>query len=60
MFEDDCSDDDILFPNVTSKAVSKAIEYSNKHDKASKSDDIATTGIDDYLKAWDNNFVKVN
>ena len=60
MFKDDCADDDIPFPNVTSKALSKAIEYCNKHDKASKSDDLATTSIDDYLKAWDNNFVKVN
>ena len=57
---DDCANDDIPLPNVTGKILSKAIEYCNKHDKASKSDNLATTGIDDYLKAWDADFVKVN
>ncbi|GAY61013.1 hypothetical protein CUMW_206540 [Citrus unshiu] len=58
LFVDDCANDDIPLPNVTGKILSKAIEYCNKHDKASKSDNLATTGIDDYLKAWDADFVK--
>ncbi|KAK9220464.1 hypothetical protein WN943_009115 [Citrus x changshan-huyou] len=59
MIEDDCADNGIPLPNVTSKILSKVIEYCKKHVEASKSDDRATSGVDDDLKAWDTDFVKV-
>lgn len=39
--------------NVTGKLLSKVIECCKKHVEASKSDNRATTGIDDDLKAWE-------
>ncbi|GAY42871.1 hypothetical protein CUMW_070250 [Citrus unshiu] len=60
MIEDDCADNGIPLPNVTSKILSKVIEYCKKHVEASKSDDRATSGVDDDLKAWDTDFVKVD
>ncbi|KAK9216877.1 hypothetical protein WN944_008889 [Citrus x changshan-huyou] len=59
MIEDDCADNGIPLPNVTSKILSKVIEYCKKHVEASKSDDRATSGVDDDLKAWDTDFVKI-
>ena len=73
MIEDDCADNGIPLPNVTSKILSKVIEYCKKHvDAAPKSassaaaanpaaaDDRASSTADDDLKAWDNDFVKVD
>ncbi|KAL9419494.1 hypothetical protein AB3S75_037286 [Citrus x aurantiifolia] len=60
MIEDDCAVDRIPLPNVTIKIFYKAIKYCNKHDEASMFDDLATTSIDDDLKAWDADLVKVD
>ncbi|TXG72576.1 hypothetical protein EZV62_001155 [Acer yangbiense] len=57
---DDCVEDGILLPEVTSKILSKVIEYCKKHVESPKSDDCATGAVDDDLKAWDAEFVKVD
>lgn len=49
MIEDNCAENGIPLPNVTSKII-----------EASKSDSRATTGVTDDLKAWDADFVKVD
>ena len=59
MIEDDCAEGGIPLPNVTSKILSKVIEYCKKHVEAPKSDDRASSADDD-LKAWDSDFVKVD
>ncbi|KAF3446810.1 hypothetical protein FNV43_RR11990 [Rhamnella rubrinervis] len=59
MIEDDCADNGIPLPNVTSKILSKVIEYCRKHVEALKADERAAT-MDDELKAWDADFVKVD
>ncbi|KAL7184896.1 hypothetical protein ACSBR2_026943 [Camellia fascicularis] len=59
MIEDDCADNEIPLPNVTSKILSKVIEYCKKHVKTPKSED-RTTGIEDELKTFDIEFVKVD
>ncbi|KAL5577680.1 hypothetical protein UlMin_019379 [Ulmus minor] len=59
MIEDNCVDNGIPLPNVTSKILSKVIEYCKKHVETPKLDEHATT-IDDELKAWDADFVKVD
>ncbi|KAF2596994.1 hypothetical protein F2Q68_00009163 [Brassica cretica] len=53
MVEDDCVDNGIPLPNVTSKILAKVIEYCKKHvdAAASKTDD---------LKAWDAEFMKID
>ncbi|KAJ4842433.1 SKP1-like protein 1B [Turnera subulata] len=68
MIEDDCADNGIPLPNVTSKILAKVIEYCKKHVEAPKSDANSTTAnsnsatgnADDELKSWDNEFVKVD
>ncbi|MQM04606.1 hypothetical protein Taro_037408 [Colocasia esculenta] len=70
MIEDECADNGIPLPNVTSKILSKVIEYCKKHVEAvaaaaaSKgSDGVSLSGervIDEELKAWDTDFVKVD
>lgn len=60
MIEDDCADNGIPLPNVTSKILSKVIEYCKKHVESPKSDDRTTSTVDDELKAWDAEFVKVD
>lgn len=58
MIEDDCADNGIPLPNVTSKILAKVIEYCNKHVvDPDKADEKAS---DDDLKAWDADFVKVD
>ena len=57
MIEDDCADNGIPLPNVTSKILAKVIEYCKKHVEAPKTDDRA---VDDELKSWDADFVKVD
>ncbi|EEF52763.1 SKP1-like protein 1B [Ricinus communis] len=59
MIEDDCADNGIPLPNVTSKILSKVIEYCKKHVETSKSDD-RPSSVDDELKTWDAEFVKVD
>ncbi|XP_039000409.1 SKP1-like protein 1B [Hibiscus syriacus] len=58
MIEDDCVGNGIPLPNVTSKIFSKVIEYCKKHVEAANSDD-RSSSIDDELKSWDADFVKV-
>ncbi|GMI66084.1 ARABIDOPSIS SKP1 HOMOLOGUE 1, UFO INTERACTING PROTEIN 1, S phase kinase-associated protein 1 [Hibiscus trionum] len=57
MIEDDCADNGIPLPNVTSKILAKVIEYCKKHVESPKTDD---RSADDYLNAWDADFVKVD
>ncbi|KAL5561075.1 hypothetical protein UlMin_030822 [Ulmus minor] len=59
MIEDDCADNGIPLPNVTSKILSKVTEYYKKHVETPKLDEHATT-VNDELKAWDADFVKVD
>ncbi|KAG9131285.1 hypothetical protein Leryth_006151 [Lithospermum erythrorhizon] len=61
MIEDDCVDNSIPLPNVTSKILSKVIEYCKKHVEANGPDSTtAATAADDELKAFDADFVKVD
>lgn len=57
MIEDNCAGSCIPVPNVTSKILSKVIEYCKKHVDTPKTDD--KTAEDD-LKAFDTEFVKVD
>ncbi|KAM5546846.1 SKP1-like protein 1A [Rosa sericea] len=57
MIEDDCADNGIPLPNVTSKILAKVIEYCKKHVDAAKPDEKVT---EDELKIWDQDFVKVD
>ncbi|XP_008806601.1 SKP1-like protein 1 [Phoenix dactylifera] len=66
MIEDDCASNGIPLPNVTSKILSKVIEYCKRHVDAaaasskSTADDTSSKLADDELKAWDAEFVKVD
>ncbi|CAL0331928.1 unnamed protein product [Lupinus luteus] len=57
MIEDDCADNGIPLPNVTSKILAKVIEYCKKHVEATSSEEKPN---DEDLKAWDADFVKVD
>lgn len=57
MIEDDCVDNAIPLPNVTSRILAKVIEYCRKHVEASSSPDRAN---EEDIKAWDADFVKVD
>ncbi|KAK7252986.1 hypothetical protein RIF29_37332 [Crotalaria pallida] len=57
MIEDDCADNGIPLPNVTSKILAKVIEYCKKHVDAAASEDKPN---DEELKGWDADFVKVD
>lgn len=59
MIEDDCADNRIPMPNVTSKILSMVIEYCNMHDETAKSHDRAPIA-DEALKKWDSEFVNVD
>ncbi len=52
------ADNGIPLPNVTSKILSKVIEYCKKHVEAPKPEE--RSGVDEELKAWDADFVKVD
>ncbi|KAK1272869.1 SKP1-like protein 1B [Acorus gramineus] len=59
MIEDDCADNGIPLPNVTSKILSKVIEYCKKHvDLAPKIGE--DRALEEELKMWDVEFVKVD
>lgn len=65
MIEDNCADNIIPLPNVTSKILAKVIEYCKRHvDAASKAETdgtvTAAAGGDEDLKAFDAEFVKVD
>ncbi|KAF9682167.1 hypothetical protein SADUNF_Sadunf05G0080500 [Salix dunnii] len=60
MIEDDCADNGIPLPNVTSKILAKVIEYCKKHVESPKLEDRGTSSGDDELKIWDAEFVKVD
>ncbi|KAJ1692620.1 hypothetical protein LUZ63_009318 [Rhynchospora breviuscula] len=72
MIEDDCAENGIPLPNVTSKILSKVIEYCKKHVDAVAASSAAaaaegaaaagasTKSADDELKKWDEDFVKVD
>ncbi|WCJ32700.1 SKP1-like protein 1A [Euphorbia peplus] len=62
MIEDDCADNGIPLPNVTSKILAKVIEYCKKHVEsgAAKAEDRSSASSDDDLKTWDADFVKVD
>ncbi|CAL9242451.1 unnamed protein product [Arabidopsis halleri] len=72
MIEDDCADNGIPLPNVTSKILSKVIEYCKKHvEAAAKSETtadaaaaatttVASGSSDEDLKTWDSDFIKVD
>ena len=61
MIEDDCADNGIPLPNVTSKILAKVIEYCKKHVENPKTEDVgAVAGGDEDLKTWDADFVKVD
>ncbi|XP_021866338.2 SKP1-like protein 1A [Spinacia oleracea] len=72
MIEDDCADNAIPLPNVTSKILAKVIEYCKKHVEsaaaaaaaaASQSDQSSssrTVAVDGELKKWDADFVNVD
>ncbi|XP_057970160.1 SKP1-like protein 1A [Malania oleifera] len=57
MLEDDCADNGIPLPNVTSKILAKVIEYCKKHVETLKTDD---RNGNNKLKSWDTDFVKVD
>ncbi|XP_050241704.1 SKP1-like protein 1B [Quercus robur] len=57
MIEDDCADNGIPLPNVTSKILAKVIEYCKKHVEATCADERTS---DEDLKAWDTEFVRVD
>ncbi|RVW38586.1 SKP1-like protein 1A [Vitis vinifera] len=57
MIEDGCADNAIPLPNVTSKILAKVIEYCKKHVESPKAEEHA---VNDELKAWDADFVKVD
>ncbi|XP_059633029.1 SKP1-like protein 1B [Cornus florida] len=60
MIEDDCADNGIPLPNVTSKILAKVIEYCRKHVEAPKTEDRANGAVDDDLKTFEAEFVKVD
>ncbi|KAJ9704450.1 hypothetical protein PVL29_002833 [Vitis rotundifolia] len=57
MIEDGCADNEIPLPNVTSKILAKVIEYCEKHVETPKEEEHS---VNDELKAWDADFVKVD
>ncbi|KAL6561037.1 SKP1-like protein 4 [Orobanche gracilis] len=66
LIEDDCADNAIPLPNVTSNILAKVIEYCKyhvDHDAEAKFDDVYKTadkGSKDELKDFDEEFVKVD
>ncbi|KAG1359437.1 putative SKP1-like protein 1A [Cocos nucifera] len=67
MIEDDCAGNGIPLPNVTSKILSKVIEYCKRHVEASAAaaskyaaEDSSSKPADNELKAWDEEFVRVD
>nr|GFA26093.1 SKP1-like protein 1B [Tanacetum cinerariifolium] len=57
MIEDECADTIIPLPKVTSRILSKVIEYCKKHVEAPKTKDKV---VEEDLESFDTNFVKVD
>nr|GEX85879.1 SKP1-like protein 1B [Tanacetum cinerariifolium] len=57
MIEDECADTIIPLPNVTSRILSKVIEYCKKHVEAPKTEDKV---IEEDLKSFNTDFMKVD
>ncbi|XP_044489384.1 SKP1-like protein 1B isoform X2 [Mangifera indica] len=66
MIEDDCADNGIPLPNVTSRILAKVIEYSKKHvesrltEAANNKINHSNAAAEEDLKNWDAEFVKVD
>ncbi|KAL3677581.1 hypothetical protein R1sor_027529 [Riccia sorocarpa] len=60
MIEDTGTDNPIPLPNVSSKILSKVIEYCKYHVENSKSSDDKPATPEDEIKLWDADFVKVD
>ncbi|XVE93867.1 hypothetical protein REPUB_Repub01dG0231600 [Reevesia pubescens] len=62
IIEDDCADNEIPLPNVTSKILSKVLDYCKKHADAAAADkdkDKDKIPVDEIM-AWDADFVEVD
>nr|GEZ19564.1 SKP1-like protein 1B [Tanacetum cinerariifolium] len=57
MIEDECADTVIPLPNITSRILSKVIEYCKKHVEAPKTEDKVA---EEDLKSFDTDFLKVD
>ncbi|MQM04121.1 hypothetical protein Taro_036911 [Colocasia esculenta] len=62
LIEDECTADAIPLPNVAGRILAKVIEFCKKHveSAAKKGDESADRVVDDELKTWDADFVKVD
>ncbi|MCL7047730.1 hypothetical protein MKW94_027951 [Papaver nudicaule] len=60
MIEDDCADNGIPLPNVTSKILAKVVEYCKKHVESRGQDDPTDKKKTDEFKTWEAEFVKVD
>ncbi|KAH7663230.1 S-phase kinase-associated protein 1 [Dioscorea alata] len=60
MIEDDCAENGIPLPNVTSKILSKVIEYCKRHVESVVKGAAEDKTVDEDLKLWDADFVKVD
>ncbi|KAK4377371.1 hypothetical protein RND71_003667 [Anisodus tanguticus] len=58
MIEDDCANNSIPIPNVTSKILAKVIEYCKRHVEATNNTEDKAS--EDDLKSFDADFVKVD
>lgn len=59
MIEDVGIDAPIILPNVTSKILAKVLEY-NKYHVNQKISEVMPNTIEDEIKTWDANFIKVD
>ncbi|MCH82173.1 SKP1-like protein 1B-like [Trifolium medium] len=60
MIVENCADEGIPLPNVTSKILTKVIEYCKKHVEVARSEEEKSCSNENDLKAWDADFVKVD
>ncbi|KAI4297773.1 hypothetical protein L6164_037641 [Bauhinia variegata] len=62
MIEDGCAESVIPLPNVTARILSMVVEYCKKHVESAASDDKDkdSKSVEESLKTWDADFVKVD
>ncbi|KAL3840192.1 hypothetical protein ACJIZ3_024783 [Penstemon smallii] len=60
LIEDECADNVIPLPNVTGKIIAKVIEYCKRHVDAAATSKAEDNKLDDDLKAFDADFIKVD